>query len=128
VGPDGAALPTAVAGHLLHYYCPDFESFVAKYRRFSDHPDVHLWNNPVDPLKRLWRDVVNAPGATEAGLRAYFARWVAFDDRAVRRLARTRWLGVWPRRAAVVEVTGPRRALAATAAAETAGVTPGGPA
>lgn len=118
--PDGSPLATATAGHLLHYYCHDFPSFVAKFRRFRDHPDVHLWNAPVEPLKRLWRDVVNHEGLTPDDLRAYYRRWVAFDERRVRRLGRARWFGLVPRRPAFVEVTSPRQAFAALEVASAA--------
>jgi len=117
---DGSALRAATAGHLLHYYCCSFDAFLAKFRRFSDHPDTHLWQVPVEPLKRLWRDVVNHPGFTEADLRAYYRAWVAFDERAVRRLRRPTWLGIVPRPPAVVEVTAPRRVFAALAGAPVA--------
>ena len=114
---DGEALATATAGHLLHYYCPDFPSFVAKFRRFRDHPDTHLWNEPVEPVKRLWRDVVNHPGFTEGELQAYYRQWVAFGERRVRRLRRPSWVRVIPRRPAVVEVTAPRQVFEALARA-----------
>ncbi len=113
--PDGGALVTATAGRLLHYYCHDAQAFLARFRRFSDHPDVHLWNAPVEPLKRLWRDVVNHPGFTPDEVLAYYRRWVAFDERAIRRLRRERWLGVIPRRPPVVEVTAPRQVFEALA-------------
>jgi hypothetical protein len=115
VARDGSPLRTVTAGHLLHYYCCSFEAFLAKFRRFSDHPDTHLWQAPVEPLKRLWRDVVNHPGFTEADLRAYYHAWVAFDDREILRLRRVRWLGMIPRAPAVIELTAPRRVFEALA-------------
>lgn len=112
---DGSALVTVTTGALLHYYCYNAASFVAKFRRFSDHPDVHLWQAPTEPTKRLWRDVVNHAGLSVAEIDAYYRRWVAFDERRVRQLRRSTWLGIIPRRSAVVEVTGPQRVFAALA-------------
>jgi hypothetical protein len=113
--PDGGALATVAAGWLLHYYCHDVASFVAKFRRFGDHPDRYLWDHAVEPVKRLWRDVVNRPGITAEEVERYYRRWVMFDDAEVRRLRRSAWLGLFPRRPAVVEVTAPQQVFQALA-------------
>jgi hypothetical protein len=114
VGRDGSKLRTVAAGCLLHYYCYSFGSFLAKFRRFHD-CDTYLSGAPLKPLKRLWRDVVNHPGFTEADLHAYYQAWVAFDEREIQRLRRSTWLGVIPRAPGVIEVTAPRRVFEALA-------------
>jgi hypothetical protein len=116
-GRDDSVLPTLTAGHLLHYYCYSFQAFLTKFRRFHDHPDRDLWGRPVAPLKRLWRDVVNHPGFTEADLRAYYRAWVMFAERDIARLRRPTWLGLIPRRPPVVEVRAPQRVFEALARA-----------
>jgi hypothetical protein len=114
-GPGGRPLPTISTGHLLHYDSATFHSFARKYRRFRGHPDLHLWGAPIAPVKGLWRDVVNDPRFNEAELEAYYRRWVAFGDDEIARLRRSRWLGIVPRRPAVIEVTAPRQVFAALA-------------
>jgi hypothetical protein len=116
VGRDGSTLRTVLAGRLLHYYCYSFDAFVSKFRRFRDW-DAILSDAPLKPLKRLWRDVVNHPDFSTAELAAYYRRWVAFDEREIRRLRRSTWLGVIPRSPDVIEVTAPRRVFEAVAQA-----------
>ncbi len=109
---DGSKARSVDGGWLLHYYCHSFEAFVRKFRLFRDHPDVHLRGHEVQLQKRLWRDVVNRSGMSEDELRDYYQRWVMFSDAEIAGLRRDSWLGLVPRRPAVVEVTAGRETFA----------------
>jgi Glycosyl transferase family 2 len=108
VKPDGSRLRARNLGNLLHYYSPDANSFVEKFRRIRDHPDHHAYGREVVLQKRLWRDVVNRAGLNDDQLRDYYARWVMFDEHQVADLSRRRlpWL-----RRGLVEVTSVQDAL-----------------
>jgi len=107
--PDGAPLRTAVVGELAHYYTHDADAFIRKFRLMSDHPDRHARGGAVDIQKRLWRDVVNRGGLSDSELKAYFERWLMFNQAEVERMSkRSRWPGLEP---ALVEVTSIRDAL-----------------
>lgn len=114
-------LQTRRAGNLLHYYAPDYDTFVRKFRIMTDHPDLHFSGRQVSDQKRLWREVVNRSGLSDGELRDYYARWVMFDDAQVSRLmaGRRRLLRSRP---AVVEVTSARDTiLALRSAAQSSG-------
>ncbi len=78
--PGGRKLRDIEKGDLLHYYAPDFESFVRKFHVMKDHPDTHVDGRTVVIQKRLWRDVVNKSGMSEDELRDYYQRWVMFNE------------------------------------------------
>ncbi len=108
--PGGKKLRTVERGDLLHFYAPDFETFLQKFRIMKDHPDRHVDGRTVVLQKRLWRDVVNRSGMTDDQLRDYFATWVMFDDKQIQRLRSPRRY-VRRRKPALVEVTSAAEAL-----------------
>jgi hypothetical protein len=118
VRPNGSRLRTRRMGNLLHYFSPDADSFMAKFRLMSQHPGHHLRGHDMPLQKRLWRDVVNRAGFTDDELRDYYAHWVMFDDKQIARLARRRlpWL-----RPTLVEVTSVQDALRQIAQERVAG-------
>ena len=102
--PGGKKLRNVDKGDVLHYYAPDFESFVHKFRTMKDHPDQHVDGRTVVIQKRLWRDVVNKSGMTDEELRDYYQRWVMFDDEQLKRMRGAKRLFVLSN-PALVEVT-----------------------
>ena len=108
---DGSRLNTLWKGYLLHYHCYNFPDFIRKYRNFKTHPDAYISGAMVEPVKRLWRDVVNNPDFSEEYLHQYFRRWIAFGDRAVQRLRRDRQFRFFSRPSPLVEVTAVRQAF-----------------
>ena len=108
--PGGKKLRSVERGDLLHYYAPDFDTFVHKFRTMKDHPDQHVDGRTVVIQKRLWRDVVNTSGMSDEELRDYYERWVMFDAGQIKRMRSTR---NFPFRseASLVEVTSAAEAL-----------------
>jgi len=102
--PGGKKLRDLEKGDVLHYYAPDFDSFVHKFQTMKDHPDQHVDGRTVVIQKRLWRDVVNKSGMTDEELRDYYQRWVMFNDEQISQMRGARRLFVLSN-PALVEVT-----------------------
>jgi len=114
ITPNGEKPSTVEQGSLLHFYSHDVGAFVRKFRVMKDHPDRHVQGNPVVVQKRLWRDVVNRSGFSDAELEDYYSRSVMFSAAEVDKLSH-RGRMPWSGPPAVVEVTVVRDALAALA-------------
>jgi hypothetical protein len=106
----GRKLRDTEAGDLLHFYAPDFEQFVRKFRIMKDHPDTHVDGRTVVIQKRLWRDVVNKSRMSEDELRDYYERWVMFTDEQQRAMRGGRSL-LLKRKPALVEVRSAAEAI-----------------
>jgi hypothetical protein len=102
--PGGKKLRNVDQGDVLHYYAPDFDSFVHKFRTMHHHPDRHVDGRTVVIQKRLWRDVVNKSGMSDEELLDYYERWVMFNDEQVKQL-RERRRSFFGSKPALVEVT-----------------------
>jgi hypothetical protein len=118
--PGGRKLRAVEKGELLHYYAPDFEQFVRKFRVMKDHPDTHVDGRTVVIQKRLWRDVVNKSSMTEDELRDYYEKWVMFTDEQQQKMRGKR--GLLGRKPALVEVTSAAEALKGIEADDAAAV------
>lgn len=79
------------AGWLLHYNNYSARKFVMKYRQSAAHPNSYSSGFPVDPAKRLLRDMVNHPSARLERLYGFFRERFLFDEY---RLAGA--LDLWP--------------------------------
>jgi hypothetical protein len=77
---DGGRLETRSAGRLLHYLLYSADDFVKKFKNYVSHPDTLVSGHALSYRKRVWIDMVNDPSMSEADLRDYYDRWVAFDD------------------------------------------------
>lgn len=67
------------AGCLLHYNNFSARKFVMKYRQSAMHPDTYASGFPVDPAKRLLRDLVNRPGIPIGDIYRYFGEHFVID-------------------------------------------------
>lgn len=76
---DGSPLKREWRGFLLHYHCYNFEDFIRKYKNFSTHPNIYLSGNPIESIKRLWRDIVNNHNFDNNYLKRYYKLWIAFN-------------------------------------------------
>lgn len=77
---DGGSLETKSAGRLLHYLLYSADDFVKKFKNYVSHPDTLVSGHALSYRKRVWIDMVNDPSFSEADLRDYYDRWVAFDE------------------------------------------------
>lgn len=77
---DGSRLETRSAGRLLHYLLYSADDFVKKFKNYVSHPDTLVSGHALSYRKRVWIDLVNDPSFSEADLREYYDRWVAFDE------------------------------------------------
>ncbi len=57
---------------LLHYNISSFPNFIAKFRRFHDHPDTYLNGAPIEAPRSLWMKMCNDPHLSEADLLRYY--------------------------------------------------------
>lgn len=89
---------------LLHYYCYSYSDFINKYRNYRDLPDTYQSGQPVKLQKRLWRDMVNGGKISEACLRKYYEQWILFKERDIWELQNGKFLGIFPKPQALVEV------------------------
>jgi glycosyltransferase involved in cell wall biosynthesis len=109
---DGTPLHTQAIGHLLHYYSFDYTQFRHRLETLRSHPDHYANGTPVEYVpKRMWRDMINQPGITDAFLRDYHARWVMFSPAEVARLRAARRFGFLPQEPKLVEVLSARHAF-----------------
>ncbi len=67
------------AGCLLHYNNFSARKFVMKYRQSATHPDTYASGFPVDPAKRLLRDLVNRPGMPMGEIYRFFGEHFVID-------------------------------------------------
>lgn len=111
MAPDGGRLESMWAGNHLHYYACGVSAFATKLRRLRGHPDTWASGAPLEPQQRLWRDLANAAGFSDAELASYYDSCVRFGEPEVQRLLAPRRFGVLPAPPAVVEVTAVRDAL-----------------
>ncbi|MBD0823874.1 glycosyltransferase family 2 protein [Aestuariibaculum marinum] len=101
-----------VAGHVLHYHLYDFEDFIKKYKNFKNRADTFLSGNAIEPLKKLWIQLVNDPDYDIEYLKDYYEQNIHFNTKALSALYKTRLFNVLKRReSAVVNITKPKEVL-----------------
>ena len=114
---NGERLKAVCRGNLLHYQFHSFTEFVSKPAK---HPLPELLASVpyLNPVKRMFFEIMHDKSLSERELEDYYQRWVMFSDAEIKKLRAPRSWGFVPRDDALVQVDTVRRVLASEAAKE----------
>lgn len=106
---NGSKPEVKTSGGILHYHIYDFQDFLKKYNNFKSHPDTFLSGNKIETLKSLWIKLVNDTNYSEEYLKAYYKKYIHFNEIELAKLYKTRMFNILKRKEeAVIEIKTPK--------------------